>query len=96
MPALTLTVLCLTLSRTVTVPRVTRVRVPAQLSCTNHFVPRTVAELYLPVVRNAPFPSPQRWRVLGFFLAAALAPFVLHAASDCVSASCVTPPDCVP
>ena len=65
-PPRTVTVFARTLSRTVTVPRTTRVRVPAQLSLTSHFVPRTVAELYLPDVRNEPLPSPQRWRC--FFL----------------------------
>ena len=94
MPAATVTVLCLTLSRTFTDPRTTRVSVPAQLSCTSHFVPRTVAELYLPFVLNAPFPSPQRWR---FFVLVAAAPAALprHDASGCVSARFVIAPDCV-
>ena len=96
MPAATVIVLCLTLSRTLTEPRTTRVRVPAQLSCTSHFVPRTVAELYLPDVRKAPLPSPHRWRLLGFFLAVALAPFARrHDASGCASVSWVIPPVCV-
>ena len=37
-------------------------------SVTSHFVPRTVAALYFPLVRNAPFPSPHNLR--DFFFAA--------------------------
>ena len=91
MPAATTTVLFRTRSRTVTVPRATRVRVPAQLSLTSHFVPRTVAELYLPAVRNEPLPSPQRWRCF-FLVAAALRPPPRHEASASVSARFVTEP----
>ena len=36
---------------------------------TTHLVPRTVAELNWPRVRNLPLPSPQSLRVLGFFWA---------------------------
>ena len=46
---------------------------PAQESCTSHLVPRTVAALYCPRVRNEPEPSPHSLRVFGFFLAAARA-----------------------
>jgi hypothetical protein len=80
LPARTTTVLRLTLSRTVTEPRTTRVNVPAQLSCTSHFVPRTVAELYVPLVRKEPLPSPHRWR-LRFLVVAALGPPPRHEAS---------------
>jgi hypothetical protein len=59
-----------TLSRTETTPVATFVSVPAQLSCTSHFVPRIVAALYWPRVRNWPLPSPQSLRVFGFFAAA--------------------------
>jgi len=80
--------------RTSTEPCVTRVSVPAQESCTSHRVPRTVAALYFPLVRNAPFPSPQSLR--DFFLAAALArPFLGHRASCSVSVRFVMPLDCV-
>src|SRR5215510_6242308 len=58
------------LSRTSTEPTATLVSVPSQRSCTSQRVPRTVAELYLPSVRNVPLPSPQSLRVF-FFLAAA-------------------------
>src|SRR4051812_35813525 len=68
-------VLRLTLSRTLTTPFLTCVSVPAQLSCTSQRVPRTVAALYWPRVRNEPEPSPQSLRVFGFFLAAACAVF---------------------
>ena len=34
---------------------------------TTHLVPRTVAELNWPLVRNLPLPSPHSLRVLGFF-----------------------------
>ena len=80
--------------RTVTLPCVTRVSVPAQESCTSHFVPRTVAALYLPVVRKAPLPSPHSLRV--FFLAAALArPCFGQRASSSTSVRLVIPRDCV-
>ena len=42
-----------------------------QVSCTIHRVPRTVAELKEPSVRNLPLPSPHSRRF--FFFAAALA-----------------------
>src|SRR4051794_40241589 len=45
-------------SRTWTVPRVTLVNVPSQRSSTSQIVPRTVAALYLPSVRNLPLPLP--------------------------------------
>src|SRR3954451_2352806 len=45
-------------SRTWTVPRGTLVKVPSQRSSTSQMVPRTVAALYLPSVRNLPFPLP--------------------------------------
>ena len=41
-----------------TVPRVTFVNVPSQRSSTSQIVPRTVAALYLPSVRNLPLPLP--------------------------------------
>jgi hypothetical protein len=47
------------MSRTLTVPRRTVVSVPSQRSCVSQIVPRTVAELYLPLVRNFPLPLPQ-------------------------------------
>src|SRR6185436_19422541 len=70
LPARTVTVLPRTVSRTLTTPRTTRVKVPSQRSITTHFVPRTVAELKLPFVRNWPLPSPHSLRVFGFFAAA--------------------------
>ncbi len=60
-------------SLTATTPWVTRVRVVVQLSWTSHLVPRTVAALYWPRVRNLPLPSPQSLRDLGFLDWAALA-----------------------
>src|SRR5512133_2691335 len=45
-------------SRTLTVPRLTVVSVPSQRSDVSQIVPRTVAELYLPFVRNFPLPLP--------------------------------------
>src|SRR5215468_4545233 len=71
-PFLTSTVLCLTKSRTLTLPRATFVSVDVQRSSTSHFVPTTVAALCLPLVWNRPFPSPHNRRFF-FFLAAALA-----------------------
>src|SRR5690349_6435256 len=62
-----------TLSRTDTMPFFTRVSVPAQESWTSHWVPRTVAALYWPRVRNDPEPLPHSLRDFGFFLAAACA-----------------------
>jgi len=50
---------------------VTRVVVESHRSVTSHLVPRTVAALYLPLVRNRPLPSPHSRRVFAF--AAALA-----------------------
>src|SRR5512132_321878 len=47
------------MSRTLTTPRLTLVSVPSHSSCTSQIVPRTVAELYLPLVLNLPFPLPQ-------------------------------------
>src|SRR5262249_8746218 len=69
LPARTMTVLCLTKSLTVTTPLTTRVSVPSQRSMISHLVPRTVAELNWPRVRNCPAPSPHSLRVLGFFAA---------------------------
>ena len=60
LPALTITFFFFAKSRTVTDPRATFVSVLVQLSSTIHLVPRTVAELYEPEVRNLPLPSPQR------------------------------------
>ena len=57
-PAFTLTVFLRLKSRTATVPRRTLVRVPSQRSSTSQIVPRTVAALYLPSVRNLPLPLP--------------------------------------
>src|SRR5690348_11168288 len=76
-------------SRTATAPFVTRVGVPAQEPVTSHLVPRTVADEYLPVVRNEPLPSPHSLRDF-FFLAAALAlPFFGHFASGSTRARSV-------
>ena len=41
-------------SRTITLPRFTCVSVPSQRSVTSQIVPRTVAELFRPLVRNRP------------------------------------------
>src|SRR5262249_8214893 len=85
-------VVCLALARTLTTPWVTRVSVPEQLSWTNHLVPRMVAALYLPVVRNEPLPVPQSLRVFGF-LAAAWADLLRGQAASCsVSVRLVIPP----
>jgi len=83
-PARTTTFLRRLKSRTSTDPCVTRVIVPRHVSVTTHLVPRTVAELNLPVVRNAPLPSPHSLRV--FFFAAA-APAELLAFGHRASAS---------
>ena len=82
-----------TSSRTLTTPSLTLVIVLVHVSWTYHFVPRMVAALYWPRVRNLPLPSPQSLRVLGF-LAAALAflPAFLQS-SFSVSVSVVMPPD---
>jgi len=61
-------------SRTVTLPRTTRVSVPSQRSETTHRVPRTVAEANRPEVRKRPLPSPQRWRDLRLRVVAAARP----------------------
>src|SRR3954452_25315276 len=63
-------------STTATVPRFTVVNVPSQWSCTSQIVPRTVAELYLPLVRNLPLPLPHS------FPSTDLGPFFLSAAAD--------------
>ena len=76
-------------------PCVTRVSVPAHESWTSHFVPRTVAALYLPVVRNAPLPSPHSLRVFGFFAAALARPSSGSGASCSTSVRLVIPRDCV-
>src|SRR3954451_22437789 len=62
------------MSRTLTTPRLTLVSVPSHSSCTSQIVPRTVAALYLPSVRNLPFPLPHslpRTDFGPFFLVAA-------------------------
>src|ERR1700754_1169720 len=84
-----MTVLCLTRSWTVTTPLLTRVSVLVHVSCVSHFVPRTVAALYWPRVRNEPLPSPHSLRVF-FFFAAAEALFARGHVSFSVSASVVT------
>src|SRR5262245_23009642 len=61
-------------SLTVTERFLTFVVVVVHVSVTSHFVPRTVAELNRPVVRNFPLPSPHRRRFFGF--AAALLAFL--------------------
>ena len=48
-------------------------------------MPRTVAALYLPVVRNAPLPSPHSLRFFAFLAAALARPFFGQAASGSVS-----------
>ena len=53
-------------------------------------MPRTVAALYLPLVRNLPLPSPHSLRVLGFF-GAARAALDGHGASCSVSVRVVIP-----
>src|SRR6476619_4206875 len=63
-------------SRTWTVPRVTFVSVPLHWSCTSQMVPRTVAALYLPLVRNLPLPLPHNLPRTAF------GPFFLSAAAD--------------
>ena len=67
-------VLRLALSRTETTPCVTRTSVVVQVSWTSHFVPRTVAAAYEPLVRNLPLPSPHSLRDFGlrFWAARAL------------------------
>src|SRR5689334_21545354 len=75
--------------------RVTRVSVPAQESSTSHLVPRTVATLYLPDVRNEPLPSPQSLRFLGFLALTRALLRVGHAESCSVGVSVVMPRDCV-
>jgi hypothetical protein len=88
---LTSTVLRLTASRTETLPRLTRTRVLRQRSSVSHFVPRTVAAPYLPLVRKRPLPSPHRRRTF-LFLAEAVAPpavFLVRQLSLPVSESCV-------
>ena len=88
-------VLWRTLSRTSTAPWLTFVSVPAHVSSTSHFVPRTVAAAYLPSVRNLPLPSPHRLALLGLARGrAGLLPFG-HAASVSVSVRVVMPFDCV-
>ena len=56
----------------------TLVSVPSQRSSTSQIVPRTVAELYLPLVRNLPLPLPHSlprtdFGPFFFFLASAAA-----------------------
>ena len=72
-----------------TTPLLTRVSVVVQVSCVSHFVPRTVAALYWPRVRNDPLPSPHSLRDF-FFLAAAAALLPRGHESASVSASVVT------
>src|SRR3954471_11480593 len=76
--AFTMTVLRLTKSRTATRPCTTRVSVVAQVSWTSHLVPRTVAELKEPLVRNLPLPSPHSRRFFFFFLATLALPAALQ------------------
>ena len=45
-------------------PRTTLTCVPSQRSAVSHFVPRTVADAYLPRVLKLPFPSPQSCRTM--------------------------------
>src|SRR3954452_11276905 len=63
-------------STTATVPRFTVVNVPSQWSCTSQIVQRTVAELYLPLVRNLPLPLPHSCP------STALGPFFLSAPAE--------------
>ena len=80
------------MSRTVTLPWVTLVIVLVQVSVTSHLVPRIVAALYWPSVRNLPLPSPQSLRVFGFAAAARACPCCSRSSfSDSVSV--VMPPD---
>src|ERR1700759_5397762 len=85
LPARSVIVLWRTSSRTDTTPWATLVSVPAHESSTNHFVPRTVAALYWPTVRNEPWPLPHRLRVFGFLLAAAAWAPLPHGASGWLS-----------
>src|SRR6476469_5926039 len=65
-------------SRTTTLPRMTVVVVPEQVSFVSHFVPRDVAEDDLPTVRKLPCESPQRCRLrLRLALALAFLPLPL-------------------
>ena len=82
-----------TLSSTSTPPTFTVVSCRRHVSSTSHRVPRTVAALYLPAVRNAPLPSPQSLRFLGFFCAAE-AP-ALRAVELLGQREVVMPLDCV-
>jgi hypothetical protein len=75
-PAFTVTVLLALKSRTRTVPRVTFVSVPSQRSWTSQIVPRTVAELYLPLVRKRPLPLPHS------LPSTALGPFFLSTVAE--------------
>ena len=85
-------VVFLTSSRTRTTPCATLVMVLVQVSWTSHLVPRTVAALYWPRVRNSPLPSPQSLRVLALAAAALAFPSGSPSSfSDRVSV--VTPPD---
>src|SRR4051812_9551249 len=85
-------VLWRTLSRTLTTPFFTRVSVPEQESWTSHSVPRTVAALYWPVVRNEPEPLPHRCRAFGFLVAFAAACARAHDASGSLSLRSVVRP----
>ena len=69
----------------------TFVVVVVHVSWTSHLVPRTVAALYLPDVRNAPLPSPHSLRV--FFLAAARLRLAALQSSGSLRVSTVTPPE---
>ena len=70
-PARTRTVFLRCRSRTETAPCVTVVRVPAQVSVVTQAVPRTVATLLRPCVRNRPPESVLQRRRVGDFLPAA-------------------------
>src|SRR4029078_2198859 len=50
-------------SRRITVPRFTCVSVPSQRSVTSQIVPRTVAELFRPLVRKRPLALERRRRI---------------------------------
>ena len=60
MPARTVMFFLRRKSRTMTVPRFTLVRVPSQRSVTSQIVPRTVAELFRPLVRKRPLAFDRR------------------------------------
>src|SRR5215208_4575961 len=93
-PFLTVTVFFFTKSRTLTVPCLTEVVVPAQVSLVSHWVPRTVAELFRPRVRKRPLPLPNRLRLrlraTAIFLVPPFGTFVLHLPRGVRGMSCVS------